>query len=233
MQNESTLHAKVLRSLTKLRIPGYDVPKVEESGGRIALPNDQLLSKSKTKAQRKRSLCYTDAIIHNQRVPRILIELVDKNPASPNGITGLTVNVDRIAEIHPNIDLLFVVLAEMKEYFCTKCNSGHRFKNPKTRGCLENLVNVDTEEDTLGKLIHEGNAANFRKALIDYPISLYLHNILPPTVLFLPRREVDEAWPSYEDVALRHIGDAIKRLISTDERSEARLENVRELIPFP
>src|SRR5450755_4672604 len=122
---ESPSHQKVLRSLKRLQIPSYEI-LVEETTNRLDLPNEFFHLGRKGDAQRKRSLCYTDAIDHANRTPRVLIEVVDNNPTSPSGITGLTVNVDRIAEIHRNIDLLFIVLAEMKNFYCNRCGSGHR-----------------------------------------------------------------------------------------------------------
>lgn len=99
MDKESPLHQRVLRSLKNLSVQGYNI-LVEERGSRLDLPNEHFQANLKGVAQRKRNLCYVDAMIHAERVPRVLIEVVDNNPTSPNGITGLTVNVDRIAEVH-------------------------------------------------------------------------------------------------------------------------------------
>jgi len=231
-KDESLSHKKVLRSLKSLRLLGYDI-LVEETGNRLDLPNELFQLERKGEAQRTRSLCYTDAIVHANRTPRILIEVVDKNPTSPSGITGLTVNVDRIAEIHPNIDLLFIVLAEMKNFYCSRCRAGHKLSNSKTLGCLNNILGANPDEDACLTLIHEGKAANFRKALIDYPIRKYLHNISPPTVLFLNFRKVRSDWEAYRDSALDWIEKSIVRIISTEEQAETHLINVRELLPPP
>jgi hypothetical protein len=159
-----------------------------------------------------------------------LIEVVDNNPTSPNGITGLAVNVDRIAETHRNIDLLFIVLAEMKNFYCNRCGSGHRLLNNKKHGCLNNCLGANPGEDSFLTLIHEGKAANFRKALIDYPIQKYLHNISPPSVLFLNATKVESEWETYRDSAVDWIEGSIRRILSEDW-TETHLTNLRELLP--
>lgn len=224
----SVSHRKVLLGLKKLIVPGFDI-LVEETGNRLDLPNKYFQMKQKGAAQRKVSLCYIDAIIHMGRVPRLLIEVVDNNPTSPNGITGLTVNVDRIAEVHSNIDLMFIVLAEMKSFFCTRHVAGHRLSNTKQARCLRSWLEQNPDEEAFRKLIHEGKAANFKKALIDYPIGRYLHNISPPSALFLNAARVTAEWETYESHALRIIQDEIAHIL-LGKRSEARLV-VRELIP--
>src|SRR5689334_21558297 len=118
-QDETVSHANVLRGLKQLSVPGYEM-LVEENGSQLALPNALFQANSKPLGQRKRNLCYVDSILHACRAPRIIIEVVDSNPGTPNGITGLTINVDRIAKEHPNIDLIFIVLAEMKTFYCSR-----------------------------------------------------------------------------------------------------------------
>jgi hypothetical protein len=228
LQEDSVSHRKVLFSLKKLKIPGYDI-LVEQKGNRLDLPNANFQVNQKGAAQRKLSLCYVDAILHANRVPRLLIEVVDNNPTSPNGITGLTVNVDRIAEVHPNIDLLFIVLAKMKSFYCTVHDAGHRLSTTNRISCLQNWLGANPSEDVLCKLIHEGKAANFKKALIDYPIRRYLHNICPPSALFLSADHVAARWSTYESHALRLIHHEIAHILS-GKQSETRLA-VRELIP--
>src|SRR6266851_5489723 len=71
---DSILHRKVLTGLKKLSVPGFDV-LIEEKHNRLDLPNEYFREKQKGAAQRKRSLCYVDAIVHSQRIPRILIEV--------------------------------------------------------------------------------------------------------------------------------------------------------------
>jgi hypothetical protein len=231
MHEDSALHQKVLQSLKKLKVPGHGTPLVEETGGRLDLPNNNFQLNRKGEAQRKRSLCYIDAIIHAERLPRVLIEVVDKNPTSPNGITGLTVNVDRIAEFHKNIDLIFVVLAEMKNFYCSMCRCGHRLLTRGRATCFKLCLGANPNDEAFGALIHEGKAANFKKALIDYPISRYLDNISPPSVLFLNLTKVAEAWDTYEAHALRLISEEIAHITATARRSEPRLVAVREVIP--
>ncbi len=230
MQEDSVSHQKLLRSLPKLRVPGY-ATLVEEKGSRLDLPNEHFAAKRKGAAQRKRNLCYIDAIIHAERVPRVLIEVVDHNPTGPNGITGLTVNVDRIAEIHSNIDLMFIVLAEMKNFYCSDCRAGHRLSNTKKLPCLRTCLGPNPDEDAFRALIHEGKAANFKKALIDYPISNYLRNTSPPSVVFLNATRVAQAWETYEGRALHLIKNEIAHILSSGKRSETRLMCVRELVP--
>ena len=211
-------------------MPGYDVV-IEETKSRLDLPNEFFRVGRKGVAQRKRNLCYTDAIVHSERVPRVLIEVVDNNPTSPTGITGLTVNVDRIAEIHRTIDLMFIVLAEMKDFYCSRCRAGHRLSNLGKRTCLDSCLGGNTDEEAYRALIHEGKAANFKKALIDYPISNYLHNIYPPSVVFLNATKVDTGWAEYQDYALRLIEGEVAHIVTTGERKETRLIGVCELMP--
>lgn len=229
-QEDSVSHQKVLHGLKKLTIPGYDI-LVEEKGSRLDLPNEDFKVKRKLVGQRKRNLCYIDAIIHAKRVLRVLIEVVDNNPTSPNGITGLTMNIDRIAEIHPNIDLIFIILAEMKDFYCRDCRAGHRLSNTKKLPCLRSCLGATPDEDAFRALIHEGKAANFKKALIDYPITNYLRNISPPSAVFLNATTVAQAWETYEAHAFHLIENEIARILSSRKRSETRLMAVRELLP--
>lgn len=228
--DDSVSHQKVLHSLKRLRLPGYEI-LVEEATNRLDLPNEMFHLERKGDAQRKRSLCYTDAIVHASRMPRVLIEVVDNNPTSPSGITGLTVNVDRVAEVHPNIDLLFIVLAEMKDFYCGDCRAGHRLSNNKKVRCLSTFLATNPDEDGFMTLIHEGKAANFKKALIDYPIRKYLHNIRPPSVLFLNARKITSDWQAYRERALGWIEESIGRILLAKECTETHLINVRELLP--
>ena len=230
-QLESKLHTRVLHSLEEIRIPGYEPPLIEKPKSRLDLPNKFFQEQRKSAAQRKLSLCYVDAVLHAQRVPRILIEVVDNNPTGPNGITGLTVNVDRVAEVHAKIDLLFVVLAEMKNFYCQHCNAGHQLANAKRRSCLRRILGPNPDERAFLALVHEGKAASFKKALVDYPIAAYLRNISPPSVVFLNAAKVRTAWNTYKPEGLRMIREEIDFLISSGDRSETRLIAVRELMP--
>jgi hypothetical protein len=195
------------------------------------LPNEFFQVQRKSAAQRKVSLCYVDALLHRQYVPRVLIEVVDNNPTGPNGITGLTVNIDRVAEVNPNIDLLFVVLAEMKNFFCVHCNAGHQLANANRISCLRQVLESHPDENAYLGLIHEGKAAAFKKALVDYPIAAYLRNILPPSVLFLNATKVRMAWDSYKPKALQMISDEVGFLASSGKRSQTRLLALPELMP--
>lgn len=230
---ESAAHEKVLNSLKKLKVAGHEV-LIEEKGkegSRLYLPNQYFRAEKKAVAQRKINLCYADSVIHAERELRVLIEVVDNSPATPNGITGLTVNVDRIADIHPDIDLLFVVLADMKNFYCSACGAGHRLSNRNKASCLRSYLGSQPDDNSFTSLIHEGKAANFKKALINYPISDYLLNISPPSVIFLNRSKVVNAWHEYESTALNLIELELSHVLSSGKRSETRLVGVRELIP--
>lgn len=196
-KDNSAPHKKVLRSLKALKVAGYEM-LVEETGSQLALPNEFFGGNGKGEAQRKRNLLYVDSILHQRRAPRVLLEMVDGNPTSPNGITGLAINADRIAEIHPNIDLIFVVLCELKDYFCGYCGHGHRLSNQRRLSCWKTSLGPNPGDDVVRGLIHEGKAAAFKKALIDYPICDYLHRISPPSVVFLNATKVATAWGTYE-----------------------------------
>lgn len=230
MTKDSRLHDQVLHSLEDLKIQGYE-PSIEKRGNRHDLPNPLFVSQQKCDAQRKRSLCYTDAIIHAEHVPRLLIEIVDKNPTRPNGITGLTVNVDRVAEIHPNIDLLFVVLAEMKAFYCRDCKGGHKLSNGAKQTCFTKQFGMCRDDVTFRSLLHEGKPANFKKALIDYPIGDYLKNIAPPTVLFLNVNKVKDEWDAYRDHAIQLVQKEVNHIVSSPPQRETRLVCVCELMP--
>jgi len=143
----------------------------------------------------------------------------------------LTVNVDRIANIHANIGLLFVVLAEMKEFYCNSCSSGHRVTTAKKFSCLRSYLERISDDVGFRELIHSGKAANFKKALIDYPIGCYLRNISPPSVLFLNINSVAKEWATYESHALDLIESEVAHIIASGRRSETRLVATHELIP--
>ena len=226
---DSKLHARVLNTLGKLVLPGYGV-LVEQRKSRLDLPNEYFRENRKSLNQRKRSLSYIDAVVHVDRTIRVLIEVVDKSPSGPNGITGLTVNADRIAEVHTNIDLVFIVLAQMKNFYCEACGSGHKISNTGKLRCLA-LWLQDHPEDGHTQLFQEGKAAAFRKALLDYPISKYLHNIRPPSVIFLNLTKVRTAWDTYETHALQLIQGTLQGIISQNGNRQSLFRGVHELLP--
>lgn len=230
MTEESSLHKQVLNRLNRLDIPGYEL-LIERRKGRLDLPNPRFQSGQKEPEQKKRTLCYTDAILHTQGKPRLLLELVHNNPTRPNGITGLTVNIDRIAAIHQNIDLLYVVLAdEMTAFFCRQHGRGHYF-GPKYDACLQRCLEAGPELEGYSELIHEGVAANFKKVLVDYPITDYLRNMPAPSVLLLNAHRAETDWDTYEPHALRRIRDEIDHIISSPQRRQTRLAGVSEIMP--
>jgi hypothetical protein len=100
MPGETPLHKQVLSSLAGLDIPGYTVD-VEQTGVRIDLPNERFAAGERPAGQRQRTLCYTDAIVHQQGRPRVLIEVVHTSPAKPNGIAGLVVNFRKALVDYP------------------------------------------------------------------------------------------------------------------------------------
>ena len=230
MPKDSSLHKKVQESLIKLEFTGYDL-LIERRKGRLDLPDQRFQSGQKEVGQRERNLCYTDAIIHTEGKPRLMLEVVHNNPTRPNGITGLTVNVDRVAAVHPNIDLMYVVLAgDMKAFFCREHKRGHR-RSPGFERCLQKYLRSIPEGVAYRELIREGVPANFKKALVDYPITDYLRNMPPPSVLFLNANKARNDWDSYEPHALQLIKDEIDYIISSPERRETHLVGIIELIP--
>lgn len=159
------------------------------------------------------------------------MELVHNNPTRPNGITGLTVNIDRIAAIHRGIDLLYVVLAvDMKAFFCRQHGRGHYF-GPKNDACLQRCLEAGPELGVCSELIHGGFPANFKKALVYYPITDYLRHMPPPSVLFLNANRAETDWDAYEPHALHLIQDEINYVISSPQRRDTRLVGVNELLP--
>jgi len=161
----------------------------------------------------------------------VLIAVVDSSPKRPNGIADLVVNVDRVAEIHANIDLIFIVSAEMKESYCSRHGRGHRLSSTEYLACLKSLCGTSPDDRTLGALIHHGKAMEFKKTLVDYPISSYLRNISPPPVLFLNKTKVKESWDTYQRRALRLVEDDVEYIVSAGKRCRTRLVAIGELLP--
>ena len=230
MLDNSVSHQKVLRSLKHLRIQGYEM-LIEEQGNRLEFPNEYFQQHSKAAGQRKRSLCYPDAVLHTQREPRVLLEVIDNSPVSPNGITGLIVNVDRCAQMHRGIDLVLIVLAQMKEFYCSYCRRGHRVTNTQRHGCLQRYQAEQRRSEALLALLHEGKPESFKKTLLDYPITDYLRNMRPPVVLFLSAARVSSGWERYEAQALRLIEQSILQVLATEDRHDTLLQGVDELMP--
>jgi len=226
MPAETRLHHQVLTALADLSIPGHDV-RIEQRGGRIDLP--AALPGENPTGRRGKALCYTDALVHRDGVPRILVEVVDSSPADPNGIAGLVVNVDRIAATHPGIDLLFVVLAQPKTFYCRTCGRGHRLADPENQACLARQLQANTEED-LAELVHDGLAANYIKALVRYPIAPYLHHMPPPVVLFLDAGRAAETWTAYREQALDLVRGAVHEILAGGPCATVRLLGLRELL---
>lgn len=235
MRSETTIHNKVLRSLTDAGISEcnglhYEL-RIEKTGGRLDLPLGEHLQKSP--GQRKDSLLYTDAMLLEQGKPRILLEIVDSSPKNPNGIVGLTVNADRIADLdqYTGVSLLFIVLTEMKEYFCQKCGRGHKILSTRYSSHFESLKNHYSQMGRPIDILHEGIALNFRKALRDYPIEKHLHNIMPPVVLFLNRAKINGSWEGYREHAHELIRNTVTGILKTPNRKQCEFEGLEELFP--
>ncbi len=235
MTRETSIHKKVLTSLTD--IEPFEVKgkvyqfKIEEAHGRLDLPRENIFSYNKKPGQRKLSLLYTDAVLHDtDKNPRMLVEIVDSSPKNPNGIVGLTINVDRIAEeSYPGIDLLFIVLSEMKQFWCESCERGHKIASEIGITCFERDRSCKGTVLSTG-ILHEGLAMNYRKALADYPIRPYLHNIQPPVVLFLNKEMVKNSWEEYRRRAHTLIINTIIKMLQTHNRENTYFEGMEELL---
>ena len=200
MSNESLLrvHMTVLNSLRRKEIcvdgKAYQF-LIEEQGGRLDIPREDLTSLKKQPGQRKKNLSYTDAVlIDEDHKPRTLVEIVVSSPRDPNGITGLVINADRVAQaFYPSVDLTFVVLGELKEYWCPECNQGHKVS---TSGYHQHLTRYwsQIKDSTPEDILHEGVPMNYRKALKDYPLAPYLKTLRPSSVLFLNKSQIDSSW---------------------------------------
>ncbi len=248
----SPIHKNVLLSLEEVsgRIPGFSM-EIEKCGNRLDLPNEWFARKAKPPRQREKSLCHTDAVLctSGTRTPRILIEVVDSSPTSPNGITGLTVNADRIAGYYKEqgrIDLLFIVLSELKRFYCErhvpacpmKEASGHKFweKQGKGRalnagvlGCFEQYLPLAEVRNVPIEVIIEGSARQYRKALVTYPIKDYLRYMsADPWVLFLNATKIQDQWSLYKIRAEDLVQRALREILD----GAAPLPwNVDELVP--
>lgn len=228
-QSASTVHQKVLNSLKDLTIDADEKNfqiRIEELGGRIDIPRHDLSSPKKPQGQRKKNLFYTDAILTDETgAPRILVEIVDSSPSDPNGITGLVINADRVVEsFYDGVDLTFVVLGELKEFWCQECNSGHRVSTSLYRSHFTqtwNMVKGTAPED----ILHEGTPMNYRKALKDYPLAPYLRALRPPSVLFLNKTKIDLSWSSYETHAVQLVCSHLRKRI---ENRETNIPDVRK-----
>lgn len=208
------VHERVMDCLAGIQLPAPFQIHHEAPGHRIDLPNVAFLHGADP-GQRQRSLCYTDVVVHDGGDLRMLVEVVHTSPRSPNGITGLTVNAERVGRIHglKRLDMLYVVLSEMRAYYCTACRAGHRIHNH------EHLVQqMHVPGAALIDLLHEGAPAAFRKALIDYPIEHFLGGaaqqvLSGPTVLFLNASRIEFAWEEYEEHVHQLLHNTITELL--------------------
>ncbi len=207
---------------------------IEQSGGRLDLPREDLTSSDKEPWQRKKSLLYADGVLLDEsNKPRMLIEVVSSNLQDPNEIVGFVINLDRLARLprgdYSGVDLLFIVLGQIKRYWCPVCKqvhylsrSSHHF--PESWEAVKNNAPVE--------ILHEGVAMNYRKALRDYPIAPYLRAIRPPSVLFLNSERIRIDWRAYSPIALSQIEAHIsQRLEDSDRNADPVFVGVEQLFP--
>jgi hypothetical protein len=227
----SRAHWLVLQSLKGQKIKDLEF-RIEEPGGRLDLPNPKLFAKQKDPGQRKKNLCYTDAILPANDLPRVLVEIVDSSPKSPNGITGLTINADRVASFYKcELDLIFVVLAEdMKRFSCRVCQNarGHKLSNHRF---IEHFQKNWTPELMREEILHHGLPMQFRKALKDYAIQEYLKALRPPSVMFLSKKKILHTWEEYRATALEKITHQVKQSLEDSSRDSVQFSGIEELLP--
>ena len=237
IEDQSTVHMRVLNSLKgkSVRVSGRKYQFLAENkGGRIDIPREDLASSKKGPGQREKNLMYADAVlIDEDHKPRIFVEIVDSSPKEPNGIAGLVINADRVSQsFYPGLDLAFIVLAEMKQYWCSECQTGHKLSTSRFLSHFDKMwsgLKAATPED----ILHEGIPLAYRKALKDYPIAPYLRAIRPPSVLFLNRAKIDDgdSWTAYAASASAIITGHLVRRIQSTERDTLFFDRVDELFP--
>ena len=229
MRKKPTIHDTVLSSLEDEKILFEEKEYrflIEKRGSRLDLPRKDLTSSKKEPGQRKKNLLYVDAaLIDESKKARMFIEVVDKSPNDPSGIVGLVVNVDRLAKEHyPEVDLLFIVLGQMKNYCCSECKPtqgekpGHKAQTHSH--FRESWETVKTNKPL--DILHEGVAMNYRKALLDYP--LCLKYIRSPSILFTNSGKVRSKWEQgYKQIVLSQIKKHISERLGCHDRNATPL----------
>jgi hypothetical protein len=229
----TTVHHRVLTLFRDQKIEHGDNEykfKIEEQGGRLDLPNPHIVANKKDPGQRTKGLCYTDAILVGKTTPRLLVEIVDSSPKSPNGITGLVVNADRIAAFYEcKLDLVFIVLSGMKEFYCAECEAGHRLSTAKYNPHFQQSWQGFASD--LKEILHEGVPEQYRKSLFDYPIKDYLKKMAPPSILFLNKKSIKDAWDTYEPTARNLVMEHIGTVLDGEATNSVRFVAIEELIP--
>jgi len=235
-----SVHQQVLNSLNGERVQIDQKAnrfQVEQPGWRLDLPREDLTSTEKEPGQRKRNLIYPDCVLlaENDK-PRMIIQVVDNSPQDPSGIVGLVINVDRLAvAYYPGVELLFVVLGQMKEFWCPRCATWHDILGPSSHfnEAWEAVKNISPLD-----ILHEGVAMNYRKALLDYPIVPYLMAIRAPLVLFLNSEKIENDWQAYQAKALNLIKTHVSQRVREADRNPTWAEpaapvfvGVEELFP--
>ncbi len=207
---------------------------IKQSGGRLDLPREDLTSSDKEPWQRKKSLLYADGVLLDEsNKPRMLIEVVSSNLQDPNEIVGFVINLDRLARLprgdYSGVDLLFIVLGQIKRYWCSVCKRVHYLSRsskhfPESWDAVRNNTPVE--------ILHEGVAMNYRKALRDYPIAPYLRAIRPPSVLFLNSERIRIDWRAYSPIALSQIKAHIsQRVEDSDRNTDPVFVGIEQLFP--
>ncbi len=193
---------------------------IDQKGGRLDLPRN-LTPTDTEPGQHRKNLLYADCVlIDESNKPRMLIEVVSSNPIDPNGIVGLVINLDRLARFprgdYSGVDLLFVVLGQIKKYWCSLCKEGH-YLSRSSQHFFEAWKAVKNHSPA--EILHEGMALNYRKALLDYPIAPYLRTIRVPSVLFLNSERIMKDWRTYQPKVLSLIKTHISQRIQDPERN--------------
>jgi hypothetical protein len=206
---------------------------IDQKGGRLDLPYD-LTPTDIEPGQHRENLFYADCVLLDEsKKPRMLIEVVSSNPQDPNGIVGLVINLDRLARFprgdYSGVDLLFIVLGQIKRYWCSLCKRGHHMSRDSQHfsEAWEAVKNNSPAE-----ILHEGMAMNYRKALLDYPIAPYLRTIRTPSVLFLNSERIMNDWRTYQPTVLSLVKTHIsERIRDPDRNTNPVFVGVEQLFP--
>jgi hypothetical protein len=206
---------------------------IDQREGRLDLPRD-LTSSEKEQPRRGENPFYADCVlVDRNNKPKMLIEVVSSNPQDPNGIVGLVANLDRLARFprgdYSGVDLLFVVLGQMRRYWCSLCKRGHSLSR-SSRHFLESWQAVKNKSPV--EILHKGLATSYRKALVDNPTAPYLRAIRAPSVLFLNSEKISNDWRTYQSTVLKVIKTHIGQRIQDAERNaDPVFVGVEQLFP--
>ncbi len=193
---------------------------IDQKGGRLDLPQD-LTPPGIEPEQHRENFLYADCVLLDKsNKPRMLIEVVSSSPQDLNGIVGLVVNLDRLARFprgdYSGVDLLFIVLGQIKKYWCSLCKRAHHVSRDSQHF---SKAWEAVKDHSPAEILHEGMAMNYRKALLDYPIAPYLRTIRAPSVLFLNSERVMNDWRTYQPTVLSLVTTHIRRRIQDPDRN--------------